>query len=208
MIGGVLLAAGSSIRFGGDKQLALFEGKTLLRRAAETLTAAALQPVLDPVVVVLGPRAPQHQTELAGLPVSIIINDEVEAGMSRSLSIGLRALGQILESSPAGSHLEAVLVMVCDQPYCTAEHLNALTQAWRSTRRPIAASAYAGTYGVPAVFDASLFPALHLLSGGRGAAQLIRERSGEVAAVEFAQGEVDIDTREDLRKLERRTRDE
>jgi molybdenum cofactor cytidylyltransferase len=198
MIGGVLLAAGSSIRFGGDKQLALFEGKTLLRRAAETLTAAAL----EPLVVVLGRRAPKHQPELAGLPVSIVINDEADTGMSRSLSIGLDALErQPLDNHPEGSRLEAVLLMVCDQPYCTAEHLRALTHAWRSTRKPIAASTYAGTYGVPAVFDASLFPSLHLLSGGRGAAHLIRERSGEVAAVEFAQGEVDIDTREDLRKL-------
>jgi molybdenum cofactor cytidylyltransferase len=204
MIGGVLLAAGSSIRFGGDKQLALFEGKTLMRRAAETLTAAAL----EPVVVVLGRRAPQHQPELAGLPVSIVINDEAETGMSRSLSIGLDMLERhALDSRPEGSRLEAVLVMVCDQPYCTAEHLGALTHAWRSTRRTIAASAYAGKYVVPAVFDASLFPSLHLLSGGRGAAQLIRERSGEVAAIEFARGEVDIDTREDLRNLERLTGD-
>lgn len=55
---------------------------------------------------------------------------------------------------------------------------------------------------MPAVFAASLFPALHSLSGGKGAAHLIRERSGDVAAVEFARSEVDIDTRGDLKTLE------
>ena len=49
-IGSILLAAGGSSRLGQPKQLLQFKGKTLIRRAAETLVDSDC----NPIVVVLG----------------------------------------------------------------------------------------------------------------------------------------------------------
>lgn len=198
MVGGVLLAAGAATRFGGDKQLTFFEGKTLLRRAAEALNAAAI----GPSVVVLGPdpdRGGRHRRELAGLALASIVNNDAATGMASSLIAGL----VYLQTHYLSGDLEAMLVMVCDQPFCTAAHLRALVDTWRQTGRPIAASRYAGVLGVPALFDAAMFGPLQRLSGNRGAAHLIREREQEVAALDFPAGAIDIDTQQDLQRLER-----
>ena len=204
MVGGVLLAAGVSTRFGGDKQLAVFQGKTLLRRAAETLAEA----VIDSAVAVLGPRADRHRQELAGLPFALVVNDETATGMSGSLIAGLTYLqtqavsGQATSGQAMSAQLDAVLIMVCDQPYCTPAHLRALVQTWRDSGKAIAASRYAEVLGVPALFDRTVFAPLQALSGQRGAGHLIRERESEVAAVDFPAGVIDIDTQEDLQRLE------
>ncbi|MGI8771719.1 MAG: nucleotidyltransferase family protein [Acidobacteriaceae bacterium] len=193
MVGGVLLAAGMSTRFGGDKQLAVFQGKTLLRCAAETLAEAPI----DSAVAVLGPRADRHRQERAGLPFALVVNDETATGMSGSLIAGLT----YLQTQDGPAQLDAVLVMVCDQPYCTPAHLRALVHTWRDSGKAIAASRYAQVLGVPALFDRTVFAPLQALSGQRGAAHLIREREGEVAAVDFPAGVIDIDTQEDLQRL-------
>ncbi len=194
MIGGVLLAAGMSSRFGGDKQLAVFKSKTLLRRAAEALANADA----GLSVVVLGPRADRHRQQVAGLPLNVVVNDEATTGMSGSLIAGLTYL-----QTHASGRLYAVLVMVCDQPYCTAEHLRALIDSWRRSGKAIAASRYDGVLGVPALFDRSMFERLRSLDGQRGAAHLIRERESQIAVVDFPGGAADIDTQADLQRLER-----
>jgi len=55
---------------------------------------------------------------------------------------------------------------------------------------------------VPAVFPRETFADLRALRGDKGARSLIAEASCPVVAVEFAGGEVDIDSPEDLVQLE------
>src|SRR5437868_1282596 len=104
-IGLLLLAAGASSRMGAPKQLLRYEGRTLLRRAAET----ALASVCRPVVVVLGAHAPQLQPELIGLPLRIVVNTHWEQGMGSSLRVGMETLLQ-----EPKAEIEAVVIMLCD----------------------------------------------------------------------------------------------
>ena len=69
-VAGILLAAGTSSRMGGNKLLLELEGETLLRRAARR----ALDGGLSPVLVVLGHEAEKARRELADLPVSTVFN--------------------------------------------------------------------------------------------------------------------------------------
>ena len=64
-IGVVILAAGGSTRLGSPKQLLVYEGKSLLRRACDTALAAGF----SSVNVVVGANAAQCQEELLGLRV-------------------------------------------------------------------------------------------------------------------------------------------
>src|SRR3954464_4885480 len=91
---------------GRPKQLLSFEGTTLLRRAAQTALATPCRPV----VAVLGAAAAESARELAGLDVHTFENSNWRAGMGSTIKAGLR---RATELDPV---LDAVLLMLCDQP--------------------------------------------------------------------------------------------
>ena len=180
----LLLAAGASSRLGRPKQLLMYQGQTLLRRAAETAVAAAAG---APVVVVTGARHEELLPELAGLPVRVVRCPAWAAGMGASLKTGLAELDIL--AAPA-----AVIVLLCDQPHITPALLEQLAATHAATGQPIVASAYAGTRGVPVLFGPEALPLLRQLPDSAGAASLLRQHPDWVATVAFAAGTVDVDT--------------
>jgi molybdenum cofactor cytidylyltransferase len=66
---------------------------------------------------------------------------------------------------------------------------------------PAVASQYGDRAGTPALFHRSLFPRLMELKGDTGARKLIAELGNQVSLMPFEKGIVDIDTKEDYRKL-------
>jgi CTP:molybdopterin cytidylyltransferase MocA len=61
----------------------------------------------------------------------------------------------------------------------------------------LAASAYAGRLGVPAYFPKAVFGDLRELHGDTGARELLKS----ARSVELVNGELDIDTAEDLKRM-------
>lgn len=190
----VVLAAGASTRMGTPKQLLSHEGQSLLRRAA----AVALNSICRPVVVVVGAHAEMLRRELNELPVRVVENERWPEGMSSSIRAGVEALKDDDES--AGGP-EAVVLMVCDQPFVNSELINELVNAYRSGRAPIVASEYDGNRGVPALFSRLMYRELITLGGAEGAKHLIARHADEVVAVPFARGVFDVDTPADYARL-------
>ncbi|HEX9927422.1 MAG TPA: nucleotidyltransferase family protein [Pyrinomonadaceae bacterium] len=191
-IGIIILAAGASTRMNGKpKQLLEFEGKTLLRRAAET----ALSSGLRPVAVVLGANAEKLQTEIKDLPVHPAINENWASGMGGSIKTGLSVL--LAENMDT----EAAILMLCDQPFVTAETLNRLVETFQKTKKPIAACQYAETLGVPALFTREMFAELSDLQGDAGAKAVIRKHAAEVAKTPAPEAAFDVDTQADFQNL-------
>ncbi|MGA8528591.1 MAG: nucleotidyltransferase family protein [Acidobacteriaceae bacterium] len=187
----VVLAAGASARLGQAKQMIEVGGESLLRRTARL----ALEAGCAPVVVVLGFEAGRMRPELAGFPVEVVENPEWREGMGASLRSGVSLLGTG-EFRPTD-----ILLLVCDQPRLTAEHLQVLLAQHAAGGMAITASAYAGRVGVPAVFAAELVPELAECAGDRGAREVIRKDPARVKAVSWPDGEVDVDRPEDLKGL-------
>jgi len=187
----VILAAGESARMGAPKQSLPYRGGTLLLHAVESarLLSGA------PITVVLGAHAAPIRAELADCPVAITENSDWRSGLGSSLRAGLQAL---LAAQPA---TEAVIFLVCDQPLISARHLNALLTEHERTGRPIVASEYGDTLGVPALFARALFPALLALAGSEGARQVIQDHRDQAIGIPFADGAVDIDTPADYARL-------
>ncbi len=179
----ILLAAGFSSRLGRPKQLLVYQGQTLLRRAAETAVTAAAGAT---VVVVTGARHEELLPELAGLPVQVVRCQQWEQGMGASLKAGLAKLAS---ATPA-----AVIILLCDQPHVTPALLRQLAETHETTGLPIVASEYAGMPGVPVLFAAQVLPLLRQLPDAAGAAALLRQYPELVATVPFAAGAVDVDT--------------
>src|SRR5260370_24561385 len=182
-----VLAAGGSARFRKPKQFALFEGETFIRR----IVAAAIQARCAPVVVVTGKDPAPIGLELSGLTVSIAVNRRWQSGLGSSIVVGIRHVMNLV------SDIDAVLLLTCDQPFVTAAVLAQLFQLRLTTVKPIIASAYAETIGIPALFDRSCFPDLLRLKGDIAAKGIILARPHNVASFDFPSGEIDIHTAAD-----------
>jgi|SRR5215213_1112614 len=190
-VGAVILAAGSSSRMGSPKQTLQFEGNSLLRRAA----LAALGAGCRPVVVVTGAHAELCRRELDGLDVREAFNRQWETGMASSVRTGLESLISI------DAAVAAAVLLLCDQPHVTSQVFSSLLAAHHTSGRPVIASAYGGSFGVPALFDRSLFTELAQLEGMSGAKEIIKRHASEAHFLPFPDGEVDVDTPHDFSRL-------
>jgi len=184
----IVLAAGSSSRFGSAKQLVRVAGRPLLH----TAVARAAEVAGTAVMVVLGARAAELTPLLTHSQSSVVINRDWREGMASSIRAGVARL-------PASC--TAVLLMLVDQAAVTAEDLKRLVSAWRRQPEYIAAARYGTTTGVPAIFPRSTFPDLQLLRGDVGARALLQRNPDRVMRVPMASAAIDIDTPEDLLKL-------
>jgi molybdenum cofactor cytidylyltransferase len=144
----------------------------------------------------VGDARDRIETELRETPAVIVKNREWQRGLGTSIRCGLR---HQLNSRP---ELDAVLLLVCDQPFVDASVITALVTEWENSRKAIVACRYADTLGVPALFDLACFEELLALPDKSGAKALIESRDGDVAEVEFEKGAIDIDTPADFHRLE------
>jgi molybdenum cofactor cytidylyltransferase len=190
-IGVVILAAGQSSRLGKPKQLLTLNGLTLLEKAA----SAALDLNSSPVLVVLGAYADDIKSNVQLQGVDIVVNEGWEEGMASSLRMGIEYMQQ------NHVNVDAILFLVCDQPYLHSALLKDLIALQKEKDLPIAASSYGGKIGTPALFHQSTFSSLMLLKGDTGARKLLDERMNDVAVLHFEKGVYDIDTVEDYEQL-------
>jgi molybdenum cofactor cytidylyltransferase len=190
-VGAVILAAGSSSRMGSPKQTLQYRGESLLRRAAR----AALGAGCGPVIVVTGAHSELSRRELDGLDVREALNTSWETGMASSIRAGVEGLVCV------NPNAAAAVLLLCDQPHVTAEVISGLVSAHRSTGRPVIASTYGGSFGVPALFGRDLFAELARLEGAAGAKQVIRRYASEAHFLPLQGGELDVDTPDDFSRL-------
>jgi len=190
-IGLVLLAAGGSARLGQAKQLLVFGGETLLRRTARAAQLSACRPL----VAVLGAQAERMRSELAGFDIAVAENEQWQRGMGSSVRCGLAALLALAPDT------EAAVFAVCDQPFLSPGVLDALAHAHILDGASLAACAYGGTVGVPALFGRAHFAALLALPDGAGAKHILNRHAAAVVQVPFPEGLMDIDTVDDYARL-------
>jgi len=182
----IILAAGASTRLGTPKQLLQYNGITLLRRTVETVLLSQAKSVH----VVLGYEAEKMKLEIATLPVDVVVNPNWQRGISTSIRSGIQSLE---------SNIDAAIIVLCDQPKLSTNILNTLINTYTLARTPIVTCKYAGTVGVPAMFDRQIFPELLSLEGDHGAKKIIERYTKERIEVDFLGGEIDIDTITDQR---------
>lgn len=191
-----MLAAGASARLGRPKQLVVYAGEPLVRRAAR----AALGAGARPVVVVLGARAEEVAPALDGLAgVEVVVCAEWARGLSASLAAGLDAVERAAGRAPRDP-LDGVLLTVCDQPLVDAAALGAVLAAFGGPGSAAAAE-YGGTVGVPAVVGRAHLPTLRALTGDAGAGRWLRAHPELVVRVPMPAAGVDVDTADDVARL-------
>ena len=111
----IILAAGSSSRFGTHKGLVVAGGMTLLERVVKTGVSLKTSPVL----LVLGAESSALRQAIVNLPVTIIENKSYASGRTGSPKCALQTLGEDLSSY-------SVMVFPVDCPFVPTEVLTAL----------------------------------------------------------------------------------
>lgn len=180
----VVLAAGSSSRFGSDKLSALFRNQPLVSHA---IRAARAAPV-DRVIVVCRPGFAIGEWE--GNPPVTAVPVKSDA-LSTSLKAGIGAAGDA----------DGAFIFLGDMPL--VPHDVAVKLADALDDRFAALPRHRGRVGHPVLLSARAFPEIARLEGDQGAGKLLKGRT-DLAFEEIANPAIhlDIDRAEDMARLE------
>lgn len=188
-VAAILLAAGSSRRFGPEnKLLADIDGHPLIFWVASRLTRSRV----NDVIVVTGPdRSPIEQV-LHGFEVRCVHNPHHQAGMGRSIAVGVARLAP---------ETPGALICAGDMPEISAELIDQLVAAFEQSGSesivyPVLPD---GSQRNPVLWPRRFFFRLAGLEGPGGKA-LLAELAAETVAVPVRESRnfLDIDTVEDL----------
>ncbi len=199
---GLLLAAGTSSRFGDrNKLLATVDGEPIVRHAARSLLASNV----DAITVVLGHEHERVRDAIADLveetalpgsttpPVRFVRAPDYAEGQSRSLRCGIEA---IQDRDPDA---DAVVIALGDMPDVLPATIDRLIAAYEVGAGTALAAAYDRQRGNPVLFDATHFDALVATDGDTGGRSVLLTAE-DAALVETSDPGVvrDVDRPEDL----------
>jgi CTP:molybdopterin cytidylyltransferase MocA len=184
-----VLAAGGGSRFGGGKLLAKLGGRPIIETVLDNLREAPV----DEIIVIVGADAENLREVCERYGIRTVANQEWERGQSTSVLAGLRTCGG-----------RAAVVMLGDQPFVGAEAVARLVAAFAEGAK-VAVATYGGKRRNPVLFSREIWPLLEAeLAGDEGARSVLRRHPELVVEVpcDGVGDPVDVDTREDLRRLE------
>lgn len=190
-VAGILLAAGESRRFGWVKQMLPWHGQPFVHVVAET----ALKAGLSPVIVVSGASADEVRSALGDLPITLVYNEAYPEGQSSSIRCGLRQV-----PSESG----AAIFLLADQPQVSTTVLRALVECHAKDLPAVVAPFVEDRRANPVLFDRVTFPDLELLRGDVGGRAIFNKYPVAYMPWHDAGLLLDVDTPEDLARLEGR----
>lgn len=198
-IGAVLLAAGEGRRMGGvAKPLIRLQGVPLIKRHLIALSGAGV----DEVVVVTGFERDAVEAQVQDFPVTLAHNAGYPQGQQSSVRAGLAALG---------GKLDAVLVVLADQPLVGANDLTELIAAYKKSPKreggQVLVPVVNGQRGNPIVLDAEALERILASDTNLACRQFIERHPELVLTHETANTRfiTDLDTPEDVARLAGRT---
>lgn len=169
----------------------MLNNASLIQHAIDEALAADAEKVL----VVLGSGAEIISNSINKKQAHILINKNWDEGIASSIRTGVEN-AQLFSPS-----IDAVILMVCDQPYVSSSLLKNLVAQHNDSKNPIVASQYKDTLGTPVLFHKTVFPEFLKLDGDTGAKKIIMDHKEEVQPVKFPLGDIDIDNITDYEML-------
>ena len=187
----LLLAGGSSSRFGTPKQLIEWSGSTLLGHVMDQIGG---WPVAERWLV-LGDHAEDILDVVDTAGWGVVINDDFDEGLASSLRVGLDTLS-------LQSKAERVLIALGDQPSIPRNVIDEVLASHARERMLVSVPKYRYTWGNPVLVERSLWPRLMSLEGDTGAKKLFQGHPEWVNEVWFSDlPPRDVDTPSDADEL-------
>jgi molybdenum cofactor cytidylyltransferase len=191
-VAAVVLAAGAASRFGSPKALARLDGRPILEHVLDAVREAGI----EQIVVVLGTAADEIEEGIRWLDERLVRNPDPRY-LSSSLQVGVDAAAA-LDPDPS-----AVVIVLGDQPRTRPEVIRALIGAARRDDRPVVVPRYADGGGAnPVLLKADAFELVDEATGDHGLGPVLAANDDLVLEVPVPGSNPDIDTPDDLRRLE------
>lgn len=185
-INGILLAAGKSSRFNGNKLLTEFNKKPLISHMIDKAKEVAF----NDMVIVTGHHEIQ---EIANqYKIRPVLNHYTEKGLSYSVQLGIK---ESLEC-------DAYMFMVCDQPYLSLHTIKQMMDMFSKSEKGIICAGYASRLGNPCIFSCQYKEKFLNLSGDIGGRKIIQNNLEDVCIYKV-QNEIellDVDTASDFQR--------
>jgi CTP:molybdopterin cytidylyltransferase MocA len=194
-IGAIILAAGESKRFGSPKVLQRFGGTPFLTRILTSLRGAGV----DEVILVIGHQAQQLAPLISRVPEAeharVVVNPRFEEGQLSSVQAGIRAVKD---------SVQGVLLCLIDQPHLEASTYREVAQEARRSPGRIVIPACRARRGHPVFLPRRLFADVLHPDAPCTLRDVISRHGDTILVREVEDPGVceDIDTREDLARLE------
>ncbi|MEM0127507.1 MAG: nucleotidyltransferase family protein [Thermoplasmatales archaeon] len=180
-IAGVLLAAGKSERFRGQKLLSEVAGKKLIEWSIKSLQGSGL----DALIAVVSPSL----RVTIPYDFAVVVNGEPELGISHSISLSLSFVEE----------MDGVLFHLADQPFVDEGLMKEMVSSFRKDGEKIVAASVNRDPRNPMIFPRKYYQELRSLSGDHGAKSVALHHPDQLATIEV-QEEIllDVDTLSDL----------
>ncbi len=194
-VGGLVLAAGLSRRFGGSKLLATFRGRALVDHVLGAASSARRLGVISSVHVVVAAGTDAIATLARGSGASVVVNPHPARGLSSSLKLGLAALPPDIDSA---------LLLLGDQPLVRLEVMEALVASRSGGGGDVIRPRYANSPdipGHPVLLGREAWPLIAGLEGDAGLGVLLASGATGVTFIDVPGGNPGVDTPADLLSL-------
>ena len=183
----ILLAAGNSKRFNGNKLLAIYKDKPIYMYIVEK--------VLDLKVnkIICVTQYKEIKEALLNTDINVVMNENSSLGVSSSIKLGINF----------DKNADGYMFMVCDQPFISIETLNSLIDNFINGDKGIVCVGYGDNKGNPVIFSKRYVNELLSLEGDNGGKRILNGHLNDlnIVNVDSAIELVDIDTQEELGKI-------
>lgn len=181
----VVMASGFGTRFGSNKLLADFRGKTLIEHILDTIPYNLLKEVI------LVTRYKEIEELSKKYPVNCIVHDLPR--QSDTIRIGMDHV----------TNTKGCMFLTCDQPLRTTWSLRKLIVTFHNHKDSMVRLGYHGVIGNPVIFPSKYYEELKQLRPGQKGSTVIKAHEESMIVVQADHGYelADTDTMDDLIRL-------
>ena len=183
----ILLAAGNSKRFNGNKLLVIYKEKPIYMHIVEK--------VLDLKVnkIICVTQYEEIKEALLNTNINVVMNDNSSLGISSSIKLGINF----------DKNADGYMFMVCDQPFISVQTLKSVIDNFINGDKGIVCVGCGDNKGNPVIFSKRYINELLSLEGDSGGKRILKGHLNDlnIVNVDNEIELIDIDTQEVFGKL-------
>ena len=183
----ILLAAGNSKRFNGNKLLAIYKNKPIYMYIVEKVVNLKINKIICVT------QYEEIKEALLNTNINVVMNNNSNLGISSSIKIGINF----------DKNADGYMFMVCDQPFISIQTLNSVIDNFIKGDKGIVCVGCGNNKGNPVIFSKKYINELLSLEGDNGGKVIIKGNLNDLKIVNINNRIelVDLDTQEEFVKI-------